>query len=63
MSCPLTLCMMKFRFTRLIMWMGAAAAMTYYLDPERGERRRKDLRKQFDNLRKRGHKARLQAGL
>ncbi|HSS95081.1 MAG TPA: hypothetical protein VLR46_13990 [Candidatus Dormibacteraeota bacterium] len=55
--------MMKFRFTRLIMWMGAAAAMTYYLDPERGERRRKDLRKQLDNLRKRGHKARLQAGL
>jgi hypothetical protein len=55
--------MMKFRFTRLIMWMGAAAAMTYYLDPERGERRRKDLRKQLDKMRKRGRKARLQAGL
>lgn len=27
------------------MWMGATAAMTYYFDPERGEKRRKDLRK------------------
>jgi hypothetical protein len=62
-SRPLILCMMKFRLTRLIMWMGAAAAMTYYLDPERGERRRKDLRKQLDKMRKRGRRARLQAGL
>jgi hypothetical protein len=45
------------------MWMGAAAAMTYYFDPEMGEKRRKDLRKQMDKMRKMGKKARLQAGL
>ncbi|HLZ94671.1 MAG TPA: hypothetical protein VKT20_05035 [Candidatus Dormibacteraeota bacterium] len=54
---------MKFRFTRLLMWMGVAAAMTYLLDPEQGERRRKDLRKQVDKMRKMGRKARMQAGL
>jgi hypothetical protein len=45
------------------MWMGVAAAMTYLLDPEQGERRRKDLRKQVDKMRKMGRKARMQAGL
>jgi hypothetical protein len=55
--------MMKFRLTRLLMWMGAAAAATYYFDPELGERRRKDLRKRMDRMRKMGRKARLQAGL
>ena len=54
---------MKFRLTRLMMWIGLAAAATYLLDPERGEQRRKDLRKQLDKMRKAGHKARLQAGL
>ena len=55
--------MFRFRLTRLIMWMGAAAAMTYFFDPELGEKRRKDLRKQVDRMRKMGKKARLQAGL
>ena len=54
---------MRFRFTRLLMWMGVAAAMTYLLDPEQGERRRKDLRKQLNKVRKMGRRARLQAGL
>jgi gas vesicle protein len=54
---------MKFRFTRLMMWMGVAAAATYLLDPERGQQRRKDFRKQVDKMRKAGKKARLQAGL
>ena len=54
---------MKFRFTRLMMWMGLAAAAAYLLDPDQGERRRKDLRKQLDKMRKMGRKARLQAGL
>ena len=45
------------------MWMGAAAAMTYYLDPKLGERRRKELGKQVGKVRKMGHKVRLQAGL
>jgi cytochrome c556 len=55
--------MMKFRLTRLLMWMGAAAAMTYYFDPEQGEKRRNELRKRLDKMRKMGRKARLQAGL
>lgn len=55
--------MFKFRFTRLLMWMGLAAAATYLLDPDRGEQRRKDVRKQVEKMRKMGKKARLQAGL
>jgi hypothetical protein len=54
---------MKFRFTRFLMWMGLAAAVTYMFDPENGERRRKDLRQQLKKMRKAGEKARLQAGL
>jgi hypothetical protein len=54
---------MRFRLTRLLMWMGAAAALTYYLDPVLGERRRKELRKRVERMRKAGRKARLQAGL
>jgi hypothetical protein len=54
---------MRFRLTRLMMWMGLAAAATYYLDPDRGEQRRKDLRKRIEKVRKAGVKARLQAGL
>jgi hypothetical protein len=55
--------MLRSRFTRLLMWMGLAAAATYLLDPERGEQRRKDLRKQFEKVRKAGKKAKLEAGL
>ena len=55
--------MFKFRFTRLLMWMGLAAAATYLLDPDRGEQRRKDVRKQMEKMRKMGRKARVQAGL
>ncbi len=54
---------MRFRLTRLMMWMGLAVAATYFLDPDRGEQRRKDLRKRIDRMRKAGDKARLQAGL
>ena len=54
---------MKFRFTRLVMWMGLAAAATYYFDPDRGEQRRKDLRKRFQRVRKSAEKAKLEAGL
>jgi hypothetical protein len=55
--------LMRFRLTRLMMWMGLAAAATYFLDPDRGEQRRKDLRKRVDKMRKAGAKAKLQAGL
>lgn len=51
------------KFMRLMMWMGIAAAAMYLLDPAQGERRRKDLFKQADKMRKTGRKARLQAGL
>ncbi|HKV89072.1 MAG TPA: hypothetical protein VJT78_13845 [Candidatus Dormibacteraeota bacterium] len=54
---------MRFRFTRLLMWMGLAAVATYLLDPERGEQRRKGLRKQMEKVRKAGKKAKLEAGL
>jgi len=53
---------MKFKFTRLMMWMGLAAVATYLLDPERGKQRRKGLRKQVDKVRKAGEKAKLEAG-
>ena len=55
--------MFKYRLTRLMMWMGLAAAATYLLDPERGEQRRKDLRKQVNQMRKRGKELGKKAGL
>ena len=54
---------LRFRLTRLMMWMGLAASAMYFLDPDRGEQRRKDMRKRIDKMRKAGEKARLQAGL
>jgi len=54
---------MKFKFTRLMIWMGLAAAATYLFDADQGERPRKELRKRVDRMRKLGRKARLQAGL
>jgi gas vesicle protein len=54
---------MRFRLTRLMMWMGLAAAATYFLDPDRGEQRRKTMRKRIDKMRKAGEKAKLEAGL
>lgn len=54
---------MKFKLSRLLMWMGLAAAATYLLDPDRGQQRRKDLRKKIVQMRKAGKKAKLEAGL
>ena len=54
---------MRSRLGRLMMWMGLAAAATYYLDPDRGEQRRKDLRKRIDRMRKTGEKAKMEVGL
>ena len=51
------------RMTRLLMAIGLGAAVSYLLDPESGERRRKGLRKGFEKARKAGRKARVQAGL
>jgi uncharacterized membrane protein len=55
--------MLKFRFTRLLMWMGLAAAATYLLDPERGDQRRKGLRKQMNQMRKKGKEISKKANL
>jgi hypothetical protein len=54
---------LRFRLARLMMWMGLAATATYFLDPERGEQRRRDLKKRIDKMRKAGEKAKLEAGL
>jgi hypothetical protein len=54
---------MRSRLTRLMMWMGLAAAATYYLDPDRGEQRRNSMRKRLEKMRKAGQKAKLEAGL
>ena len=55
--------MFRFRLTRLMMWMALAAAAAYLLDPDRGEQRRKQLRKQMDRYMRAGEKARMEAGL
>ena len=53
--------LIRSRFGRLLMWMGLAAATTYFFDPERGEVRRQRLRQRFDKLRNTGEKASLDA--
>ena len=55
--------MLKTRFGRLVMWMGLAAAATYLMDPERGEQRRKELRKQVNQMRKKGKEITKKANL
>jgi gas vesicle protein len=55
--------MFKFRFTRLLMWMGLAAVATYLMDPERGKQRRKELGKQVNQVRKKGKEIRKKANL
>ena len=51
------------RLGRLIMWMGLAAAATYFLDPDRGEVRRRDLRMRIQKMREAGKQAKLDAGV
>jgi hypothetical protein len=55
--------LLRFRFTRLLMWMGLAAAAAYFLDPDSGEARRKEMGKRLERVRKAGEKARVEAGL
>jgi hypothetical protein len=55
--------LLKFRFTRLVMWMGLAATAAYFLDPDRGQARRKEMGKRLDRFRKAGEKAKMEAGL
>jgi hypothetical protein len=48
------------RLGRLIMWMGLAAAVTYFLDPELGERRRRNLRMRIQQMRDSPEQTRLE---
>jgi hypothetical protein len=45
---------MRSRLGRLIMWMGLAAALTYFFDPDRGEIRRRQLRMRLERMRSAG---------
>jgi len=51
---------MRSRLGRLIMWMGLAAAATYFLDPELGERRRRNLRMRIQKMRDTAEQTRLE---
>ena len=54
---------MRLRLFRLLTAVGLGAAAAYLMDPESGEKRRKDLRKSIDKAKKMGRKARIDAGL
>ena len=43
---------MRFRFNRWLMWMGLAAAAMYFLDPEKGEQRRREIRSKLEGYRR-----------
>jgi hypothetical protein len=51
--------LLRSRLTRLMMWMGLAAAAMYFLDPERGEKRRQELRKTVAGYRKTAERSEL----
>ena len=54
---------MRLRIFRLMTAIGLGAAAAYLLDPESGEKRRKELRKGIQRAKKMGRKARIEAGL
>ena len=54
---------MRLRIFRLLTAVGLGAAAAYLLDPESGEKRRKELRKGIQKAKKMGRKARIEAGL
>jgi len=45
------------------MWMGLAAATTYFFDPDRGEIRRREMRQRLDKMRNAAEKTKLETGL
>jgi hypothetical protein len=47
------------RLTRLMMWMGLAAAAMYFLDPDRGEARRREMKARIRGYRKQAERADL----
>lgn len=54
---------MRLRIIRPFTLVGLGAAAAYLMDPESGEKRRKELRKRIDKAKKMGRKARIDAGL
>lgn len=54
---------MRLRLGRILTMVGLGAAAAYLLDPESGEKRRKELRKNLEKAKKAGRKARIDAGL
>jgi len=42
---------MRSRLGRLMMWMALAAGAMYFLDPDRGEQRRRELRMRIEKMR------------
>ena len=53
---------MRFRLTRLMIWMALAATAMYFLDPDRGEARRKELRAKIDSYRRESGRTDLDPG-
>lgn len=51
---------MRFRLTRLMMWMALAATLMYFFDPEGGARRRRELRAKIDAYRGHAPETRLE---
>jgi hypothetical protein len=51
---------MRFRVTRLLMWMALAAGLMYFFDPDRGEKRRRELRARIDAYRGQSGKTELE---
>ena len=54
---------MRLRIVRLLTMVGLGAAVAYLLDPQSGEKRRKELRKNIEKAKKAGRRARIDAGL
>jgi hypothetical protein len=51
------------RLGRLMMWMALAAGAMYFLDPDRGEERRRELRARIDRMRSATTQPELDAGV
>ena len=51
------------RLGRLMMWMALAAGAMYFLDPDRGEERRRELRARIDKMRSAAAQPELDAGV
>ena len=51
---------MRSRLTRWMMWMGLAAAAMYFMDPDQGKARRREVRTKIDSYRRAAERTKLQ---